>query len=54
MKKADAVNILMREGKADESFRPFFEDVVDNWMGEAKTVRESDLEGIREHIKRMI
>lgn len=47
MTKEKAVDALMEEYGADEMFRPFFENVVEQWMGDARDVLASDLEGIR-------
>ena len=46
-----AVNRLMKEYGADEMFRPFFEQTVTDWIGDAKGVLEKDLEGIRDLLK---
>lgn len=51
MTREDAVTQLMKEWKAKESFRPFFERMVNEWMGEAKNVLESDYIGIRKKIQ---
>lgn len=50
MRKADAVNTLMREWGAGEQFRPFFERCVERYMGEGRNVLVNDLQGIRDYI----
>ena len=48
-----AVDKLMKEYGADEVFRPFFENTVKGWMGDARNVLDEDLEGIRELLRSM-
>lgn len=53
MSKEEAVDTLMREWGASESFRKFFTDIVENYMGEARNVLASDLEEMRRTINSM-
>ena len=47
-----AVNELMKEFNAPESFRGYFERKVYEWLGTAKSVLSNDLVGIRDSIRR--
>ena len=47
-----AVNELMKEFNAPESFREYFERKVYEWLGTAKSVLSNDLVGIRDSIRR--
>lgn len=48
----EAVNKLMKEFDAPESFRVYFERKVYEWLGTAKSVLSNDLVGIRDSIRR--
>lgn len=50
MTREKATRTLMDEWKAGSQFRPFFERMVDRWMGTCNQVLESDLRGIRQSI----
>lgn len=54
MTRKAAIDKLMFEWKASASFRPFFERAVNAWMGDAKNILESDMEGIRDMIRKMM
>lgn len=49
----EAVNLLMREWGADESFRSFFTRIVEDYMGTAHNILASDIENIRGILNKM-
>ena len=54
MSKEEAVDTLMREWGASESFRKFFTDIVDGYMGETRNVLRDDLTAMRLLIQKQI
>lgn len=47
MSKGEAVNLLMKEWRASEQYRPFFTKVVNDYMGVATSVLRSDIDNLR-------
>ena len=51
MTQEKTVQLLMQEFGADDVMREYFELKVAEWVGEAKSVRVSDLRAIKEYIQ---
>ena len=54
MTQEKAVQELMAFFRVDNTLKEYLEVKVSEWMGEAKNVRTSDLEAIKEYIRQDI